>query len=346
MTPQTRYEVFTELFPKQPAFRWRQIETALFQPEIIDWAGVSTLPKEAREKLTVAAPFMSVQAERVLTGEGGEVVKALLKLEDDEQIESVLMKNSRGSWTVCISSQVGCAMACSFCATGKLGLKRNLTTDEIIDQVRFWQQYLHKQGEDAGRISNLVYMGMGEPLANYENVKVSLNIILAQTDIGPTRITVSTVGVLPRLEQILTDEDWPNVRLAISLHSVDSETRKKLMPSSYDDFLPRLQQWVKDYEKTLGNRRHHITFEYIMLAGQNDSEQDAQDLAKYVKDLNRIHVNLVPFNFVDQAYTQSREDVTERFAAALERRDIPVTIRRSLGTEIGAACGQLAKKEN
>ncbi|MBU1126000.1 radical SAM protein, partial [Patescibacteria group bacterium] len=231
MTPKTRKQLIQNLFPKEKSFRLKQIETALFQPEIMSWDQLSTLPLSMRQTLIKEIGFISVQIEKIFETADKETFKAILKLDDGQSIESVLMQNKRGHWTVCVSTQIGCAMGCSFCATGKMGLKRNLNSDEIIDQYRFWQKFLADHAEFDQQITNLVYMGMGEPLANYEEVKDSLNRILANTEIGPTRITVSTVGVLPRLQQILTDDEWPAVKIAISLHSADTEIRQSIMRS-------------------------------------------------------------------------------------------------------------------
>lgn len=340
----TRLATIQEMFPKAPAFRIKQIETAVFDPHISGWAEVSTLPKTDREILAERVPWVSyTKAETFGTLDGG-VVKALLTLPDEAKIETVLMRNRRGHWSVCVSSQVGCAMGCAFCATGKMGLQRNLSSDEIVDQLRFWQKYLLLNLGEEERITNVVYMGMGEPLNNYEEVKDSLNRILASTEIGQTRIIVSTVGILPRLEQILVDQDWPEVRLAISLHSAQNEVRKQIMPSSYDQFLPKLADWAKQYNEKFGNRRHHLTFEYVMLSGINDSPEAAKALADYVNKIGNVRVNLIPFNASGADFAGSQDDVLDEFMSALEQKGVTVTVRRSLGQEIAAACGQLASK--
>ena len=172
----------------------------------------------------------------------GDTHQPWLTLADGQKVETVLMENKRGDWTICVSSQLGCAMGCTFCATGKMGLTRNMTADEITDQYRFWQHFIATPRSGAyqedfkgdQRISNVVFMGMGEPLANYENVKKSIHTWLKNTDLGPTHITVSTVGILPVLEEILTDPDWPDARLAISPQRRPSH-RKSFRP---DRFIP------------------------------------------------------------------------------------------------------------
>ncbi|OGL95652.1 hypothetical protein A2348_03485 [Candidatus Uhrbacteria bacterium RIFOXYB12_FULL_58_10] len=346
----SRQQQFSDLFPNEPAFRWRQIEQAFFVPTIRSWDGVTSLSKDMRAALAVL-PWMTVAADRVMAGASKDTHKALLTLGDGQVIETVLMENARGELTICVSSQVGCAMRCGFCATGRMGLKRSLDADEIIDQYRFWQHFLEDNKHRGGlhsdfsaippRISNIVFMGMGEPLANYENVKTALNVLLAQTDLGPTRITVSTVGVLPRLEQMLTDKTWPHVRLAISLHSAIAETRKQIVPTSYDDFLPRLADWARRYLTILGNRRHHLTFEYVMLNGVNDTDDHARALAAFVRSIGNVKCNLIPYNLTDCEFARSEDSRIERFLRILENAEVTATRRRTMGDDIAAACGQL-----
>lgn len=364
------------LFPDMKAFRLKQIETALFDLSIRSWNDVSTLPKDMREKLEAEVPFMSLQTHLIQNDKKQETFKAIVQVDGDKYIETVLMKNRREQWTICVSTQIGCAMACAFCATGKMGLSRNLDADEIVDQVRLWKYFLADHPEiteksyskttkqhdyedvddeeesesprsvDRSRISNIVYMGMGEPLSNYEHTKDSLNRILKNTDIGPTHITVSTVGVLPRLEQILTDDEWPHVRMAISLHSADVKTRKEIVKSSYDEFLPKLDVWTRGYLKKFGNRSHHLTFEYVMLKDVNDSPAAAKQLAVFVNRLGKIRVNLIPFNFTESRFSSSDEETIQMFGDVLERNGITYTVRYSKGEEIDAACGQLIKNES
>jgi 23S rRNA (adenine2503-C2)-methyltransferase len=343
MTPQTRKQQFESLFPHEKPYRWDQIQKGLFS-DAQRWKDLTSLPAQMRESLE-EIPWMSVRKEQVLTSGNGDTHKALLVVEGDKQIETVLMKNPRGSWTICVSSQIGCAMRCGFCATGKMGLTRSLTADEIIDQYRFWQKYLTQHPELEQHISNIVFMGMGEPLANYENVREALNVILEYTDIGRTRITVSTVGVLPRLEQILTDDQWPHVRLAVSLHSAVASTRKQIVPTSYDEFLPKLEKWCHAYLEKFGNRRHHLTFEYVMLKGLNDTPEHAKALANFVKRIGKVRVNLIPYNLTGVTYECSTPKTIEGFMNHLKTSRVTTTIRRAMGNDITAACGQLSSKE-
>jgi 23S rRNA (adenine2503-C2)-methyltransferase len=331
-----RNVTINDLTPGLPSYRIKQITSALFHADWQGWEDVSVLSKELREKFA-GLPWMSLSEQTIVQDEHSQ--KALLKTQDDHAIETVLLSNARGQWTVCVSSQIGCAMGCTFCATGKLGLKRNLTSDEIVDQIRYWRGKI-KADE---RISNIVFMGMGEPLANYEEVKEALTIILNNTDIGPTKITVSTVGVLPRLNQILEDKDWPPVRLAISLHSVDAHKRKALMPSSTPTFLQDLMDWAKRYEEEQGNRQHHLTFEYLLIAGENDRAEDANALVKYLAPLNRVKVNVIAYNETGVFKAPSKNTI-DRFCQVVRDAGIDVMRRQSHGQGIDAACGQLANK--
>lgn len=345
MNQTTRKDLFTNLFPTEPAFRFKQIEKLLFTPSALSWEEASTLPASMRETLIEKVPFISLELDRLLEGKNNEAFKFAARLNTGELIETVLMKNGRGQWTVCVSSQIGCAMKCTFCATGKMGLTRNLTCDEIVDQIRLWQQFLYSRPQLPQRISNVVYMGMGEPLANYLNVRASLNSILTNTDIGPTKITVSTVGILPRLNQLLTDEEWPQVRLAISLHSADAVKRQEIVPSSYEAFLDALEEWAKDYMKLFGNRKHRLTFEYILLSGVNDTESDARKLVKLAHRIGRVHVNLIPYNATDTEFESTDMESAQAFQKILSEAEVISTIRHSLGDDIEAACGQLAGQE-
>lgn len=334
-----------------PPYRFKQIHEALFDRSITSWKNVSTLPQSTREILERRLGWLSITPHVILASKDGETVKAAMNVEEDARIETVLMKNRRDQWTICVSSQVGCAMRCTFCATGKMGFMRNLTSDEIVDQYRFWSYYLASEQANAlcppelprerRRISNVVFMGMGEPLANYDNVKKSVNTLLEFTDLGPTHIIVSTVGMLPKLEQLLKDKDWPHVRLAISLHSADATTRKEIVPTSYDKFLELLSTWAKEYLKLFGNRRHHLSFEYVMLGSVNDTDHHARVLAQYVNSIGRIKVNLIPYNATGAAFTKTSKEKLDAFLKILTDKGVTATVRKTMGSDIAAACGQL-----
>jgi len=314
---------------------------ALFDRTIKSWKEVSTLPQSMRETAGQHVPWLSITPHTVLESKDGETVKAAMSVEGGTRMETVLMKNRRDQWTICVSSQIGCAMRCTFCATGKMGFIRNLTSDEIVDQYRFWNAYLQERPDFPQRISNVVFMGMGEPLANYDNVKKSVNTLLEFTDLGPTHIIVSTVGMLPRLQELLKDKSWPHVRLAISLHSADAKTRKEIVPTSYDKFLELLSTWAKEYLKLFGNRRHHLSFEYVMLSGVNDTDHHARVLAKYVNSIGQVKINLIPYNATGAQFTKTSKEKLDAFLKTLTDKGVTATVRKTMGDDIAAACGQL-----
>ncbi|OGI21028.1 MAG: hypothetical protein A3J06_00745 [Candidatus Moranbacteria bacterium RIFCSPLOWO2_02_FULL_48_19] len=360
----TRKEQFFSLFPEAPPFRFRQFETALFDPSFKDFSGISTMPFLMRERLDEKMPWLALRPAHVLESVKKDTYKAVVTLGDEARVETVLMHNARGQWTVCVSAQVGCAMACTFCATGKMGFTRNLISDEIVDQYRFWKMFLHERPKLPERISNVVFMGMGEPLANYDAVKLAIQELLKHTDLGPTHITVSTVGLLPMLRKILKDPEWPAVRLAVSLHSADSETRKAMMPTSFDTFLEELMVWTKEYFEKNESRRRHLTFEYVMLSKINDTEMHAEALIRFARRVGKVRINLIPYNFTPQnskriagpARNDSRSDSGRqagsvyrdslsvdftRFETLLKEAGVTVMRRRTMGDDIAAACGQL-----
>lgn len=367
MSPLSRIEKFKSLFPSAPGFRLKQMEEALFSPAFSSFADVSNMPLAMREMLVREIPWLSVKEVQVFESAKKDTFKAVVEVEDIPQpgkiggeakrVETVLMKNARGQWTVCVSSQIGCAMACTFCATGTMGLTRNLTADEIVDQVRFWHIFIKKYATlspskggsvftEESRISNVVFMGMGEPLANYDNVKEALRLLLIYTDIGMTRITVSTVGLLPMLKKLLNDPAWPAVRLAVSLHSADSDTRKQMMPSSYDGFLDGLAKWTEEYFQKFESRRRHLTFEYVMLSKVNDTDKHAEALIQFARRVGKVRINLIPYNFTGSVYRDSLPGDFARFQEQLEQAGVVVTRRRTMGDDIAAACGQLIVEKN
>ncbi|MEK7623826.1 MAG: 23S rRNA (adenine(2503)-C(2))-methyltransferase RlmN [Patescibacteria group bacterium] len=347
----TREQQFTELFPSEPSYRFKQIEQAFFDPKNTGWQDISTLPQTMLEQLTEMVPWMSVEEFRMYESKLGDTYKAILKTQDGKLFETVLMENKRGDYTICVSSQIGCAMRCTFCATGTMGLKRSLTSDEIIDQYRFWKYFLLNQSSNLPpttyhlqptRISNIVFMGMGEPLANYDNVKKAIHTWLKYTDLGPTHITVSSVGILTQLEKILEDKDWPHVRIAISLHSANQSRREEIVPTTVPEFLSKLADWSHRYHKILGNRRHYITYEYTALAGINDTPELAEELASYILKTASSKINIIPYNPVPgKPFDRSDKERIERFKTILRNHGLDVTQRRTMGDDIAAACGQL-----
>jgi 23S rRNA (adenine2503-C2)-methyltransferase len=342
-----REDAFKELFPDQPEYRHKQLTESLFLRSVKSIASLSVFPQAMRKSLEDNQfPFFTYTETFVQASRSKDTFKALLTMADGKKIETVMMKNRRGHFSVCVSCQIGCAMACTFCATGKMGFTRNLSVDEIIDQYRFWEHFLDIHKDLPQYISNVVFMGMGEPLANYANVKQTLSLLLQYTDIGPTRITVSTVGLVPMLEYLLNDPDWPAVRLAVSLHNADAAGRKEMMPSSYEDFLEKLLAWTKRYFEKFESRRRHLTFEYVMLSKVNDTTLHAKKLIRFARRVGKVRINLIPYNFTGEVYTDSLPGDFEEFAGMLRAAGVDVTKRRNMGDDIDAACGQLANIKN
>lgn len=325
-----------------PQYRFRQIEQALFDVNVIDWNSVTTLSKNMRKTLE-PVPWMSIQVIELFESNKKDTYKGVFSTVDNKRFESVLMANKRGQWTICVSSQIGCAMRCSFCATGAMGLKRSMHSDEISDQYRFWNTFLKQHPLLPQRISNIVFMGMGEPLANYENVKKAIHTWLHYTDLGPTSIMVSTVGILTQMQKVLTDSDWPPVRIAISLHSANQTKREEIVPTTIPDFLKKLAAWSHDYAKILGNRTHKLTFEYTLISHVNDTPELARELASYIIKTAVSKVNVIPYNPVKgKSFTRAERERIDAFKQVLREHGVNVTERKTMGDDINAACGQLA----
>lgn len=339
----SREETIKELFPKFPKFRFDQINKALYDTNITSWKEVSTLSKDIREKLEESVAFISSELVKAFTSEELDTHKAVLRAADGKLYETVLMRNRRDQWTICVSSQVGCAMRCTFCATGMMGLKRSLHAEEIADQYRFWKTFLKELPDEPQRISNVVFMGMGEPFANYDNVKAAIKTWLTYTDLGSTKIMVSTVGILPQLEKVLVDPDWPPVQIALSLHSANQKKREEIVPTTTDGFVKSLIDWSHRYQTKLGNRNHRLTFEYTLISGENDTPELATELANYVNKTAFDKVNVIPYNPVhSKSFVTSDRKRIDAFKDILRDKGVNVTERKTMGDDIDAACGQLA----
>lgn len=323
-------------------FRYAQVENAIYKNLITDFDVIETLPKDIRELLGENCFYSSLSVHSETTGEDGQTTKCLFRTHDGKMIEAVIMRHLSGRNTLCVSCQAGCPMACAFCATGKLGLIRNLEFYEIVDQIMWAVHTLEKEEK---KLRNVVYMGMGEPFLNYENVKQSIQIACAQKklDLSNRRITVSTCGIVPGIEKF--GDDFPQVSLAISLHAPTDEARKKIMPVEHtyplDKLMPALDQYV---EKT--NKR--VFYEYIMINGVTDRLEYAAELAKLLKG-KLAHVNFIPYNpgegTSSDGFLPTSKVIIKKFQDALEQVGIPSTIRHTMGDDIDAACGQLALKE-
>ncbi|MEI7621474.1 MAG: 23S rRNA (adenine(2503)-C(2))-methyltransferase RlmN [Candidatus Moraniibacteriota bacterium] len=414
-----------------PKFRLGQIQKAVFMDAVSSFSEITTLSKDLREKMDKEMKILSFEIEKVLVAKDGQSAKALLRLrgchperisqQADESkdlssdlftkvemtndlIETVLISPKPNSWSVCVSCQVGCAMGCRFCATGKMGFVRNLTAEEITDQILFWKQYLNKNPKSKilnpkidgvkdykeensisfqnskfeiqnSDVSNIVFMGMGEPFQNWENVSQSIRDLTDEKlfGFGSRSLSVSTAGIASGIEKMA--REFPQVNLAISLHFASDEKRERFMPINKVDNLESLKKALQNYFQLT---RRKVFLEYIMLEGINDSALDAKMLAQYLHAIGStqlLHVNLIRYNATaisvipdlvrnpelnhtnlavtkilnppaggqdDTMLKPSSKTRTQLFKQELAKYFINATIRKSLGEEIKGACGQLA----
>jgi len=326
-----------DILKTEPRFRYTQINKALFQDFVSSWAEVSNLPKILRENLAAECP-LEIKAEIFKTKENKKSEKALITLEDGETIETVLIRQKEGRNTVCVSSQVGCPLACVFCATGDFGFRRNLKAEEIVEQVIFWERYLKIAGQKE-KIDNVVFMGMGEPFLNYSEFIKAVKFLNdgEKLNIGARRLSVSTAGIVEGIKRLAGEK--LQINLAISLHAPKDPLRCDLMPIAKKYSLSQILRAVDNYITKTGRR---VMFEYLMIKGVNDSDENALDLAKIMKRPLYL-VNLIPYNPTGQFKASDRERI-EKFKAILEANDVPATVRLSFGADILAACGQLRGK--
>ena len=314
-------------------FRAKQIYEWLHKKQTDSFQEMTNLSVSLREKLERNCSVMSLKVVEVQTSKLDGTQKYLFALPDGNVVESVLMKYRHGN-SVCISSQVGCKMGCRFCASTIDGWTRNLLPSEMLDQV-YKIQKLSKE-----RVSNVVVMGTGEPLDNYENLLRFIHMLSDENGlhISQRNITVSTCGIVPRMYDLA--EENLQITLAISLHASNQQKREELMPVAKKYSLEELMEACRNYFKKTGRR---LTFEYSLVGGENDSQEDAEELAHLIKGLN-CHINLIPVNPIkERSYVQSDKKVIANFQNKLEKYQINVTIRREMGRDIDGACGQLRK---
>ncbi len=315
-------------------FKGKQVFEWLHKKTVGSYTEMTNLSLNLRNKLEEQEPLVRLEPVEVQTSKIDGTQKYLFRLRDGNVIESVWMKYKHGN-SVCISSQVGCRMGCRFCASTIGGLTRNLLPSEMLDQVYRIQEMT---GE---RVSNVVVMGTGEPMDNYDNLLRFIRILSDEKgqNISQRNLTVSTCGIVPRIRQ-LADEEL-TITLALSLHAPTDEKRRELMPIANKYSLNEVIPACKYYFEKTGRR---ITFEYSLVGGKNDSEADARELAALIGQLN-CHVNLIPVNPIkERSFVQSDKKVIENFKNKLEKYRINVTIRREMGRDIDGACGQLRKK--
>lgn len=317
----------------QPAFRAKQVFQWLHEKYVASAEEMTNLPKALRTKLCESG-IVTIKEELRQESASDGTVKFLYRLQDDQMIETVFMRHDYGN-SVCISSQAGCRMGCRFCASTIGGLVRNLTASEMLEQIYASSRAM---GE---RISHVVVMGTGEPLDNYENLIRFLRLLTDEKgyNLSARNITVSSCGIVPRIYD-LANENLP-ITFALSLHAPTDEERKELMPVAHRYTLAETLDACRAYFDRTGRR---VTFEYSLVKGKNDSREQAMKLAKLLAGMN-CHVNLIPINPVEEReYEKSDQDSIAKFKLTLEKNHINATIRKSMGSDIDAACGQLRRK--
>ncbi len=323
----------------EPKFRARQIYQWLWEKGAGSFNEMTNLSKNLRERLESTFDFKVITQDIIQYSNDG-TIKLRYALHDNHKIETVLIPVvDDNRFTVCVSSQVGCSLSCKFCATGQMKRMRNLDPGEIYDQVRLVNNIcLKKYGH---QLTNIVYMGMGEPLLNYQNVMKSIDLICSPEGLGfsPRRATISTAGISKMI--IRMADDNAKVRLALSLHAADDEKRNQIMPINEQNNLAALLEAMKYYHLTTGNK---ISFEYITFKGFNDGAEDAYNLIKLCSHFP-VLVNIIEYNPITGVdYTKSDPLTIDQFAATLRKAGVMVTVRKSRGKDIDAACGQLANK--
>lgn len=320
----------------QPAYRFAQAERAFYVDLVNGWADVTPFPKDLRDQLEASIPWSSLTASQTVESSRGDTVKTLFTTADGKKIETVLMRHEGGRNTVCISSQVGCAMACAFCATGTMGFKRNLSADEMVDQVLHFSRWLKAK---QAHVTNVVFMGMGEPMHNLDEVLKAVRIMNDQNGMcmGARHITISTCGIVPGIRRLA--QEPLQINLAISLHSAVDATRGKIMPVNQAYPVKKLMEAVDEYANRT-NRK--VFFEYLLLQGVNDTQAEAEALVRLLGHNKRLyHVNLIKYHDTD-LFTATQRQARVSFMRRLQRLGMPVTHRISFGEDIDAACGQLA----
>lgn len=329
----------------EPRYRARQIFKGLHERRLNSFDEMTDLPKAIREKLSEIAEPSVLKVESKYVSEDG-TRRFLMKTSDGMPVETVFIPTD-GRDTICFSSQSGCPLKCDFCLTAKLGLLRNLTAGEIVEQVIIVLNDVYGVGGETPHGTNLVAMGAGEPFLNFENLIKALEVMSDEDGlfIVPGRVTVSTAGIVPKIEEFTKLDRRPN--LAISLSAATDELRDKLMPINKRWNIEDLMKAARAFEKTL-KRGERFTFEYVLLGGVNDSDDDAAALADLVQRhrLRRVKINLIPHNPAEQLdYHPPDADQVMRFKNILESRGVSAYVRRPRGRDIYAACGQLAAKQ-
>lgn len=331
----TAPEELETLLAGEPGYRAAQLREWLYQHPVLDPSAMTNLPSEIRDSLGPTHWPFEVEVEQ--SSDGGRTRKWLFRAPDGAAIEAVVMGYPRRT-TLCISSQAGCAMRCTFCATGQFGFERHLQSGEIAAQVAYASASLrdHPMPESPDRVSNVVFMGMGEPLANYDNVREALRRMIDIMGMSARSVTVSTVGVVPGIDK-LAHEPWP-ITLALSLHAADDHLRESLVPLNARYPVADLLEAAARFKAEKGRR---VTLEWTLMDGLNDDAEQARALAAIARDLE-AHVNVIPMNPTPLApQRRPPDDRIRRFVDEVGRHGAAATLRDTRGTDIDAACGQL-----
>ncbi|MCA1623434.1 MAG: 23S rRNA (adenine(2503)-C(2))-methyltransferase RlmN [Acidobacteria bacterium] len=329
----------------EPKYRAKQIFRGLHSRRLLSFEEMTDLPKTFREKLNEIAAASTLRVESRYVSEDG-TRRFLMKTHDNFPVETVFIPTENRD-TICFSSQSGCPLKCDFCLTAKLGLLRNLTAGEIVEQIIIVLNDVYGVGEETPHGTNLVAMGAGEPFLNFENLTKAIEIMADEEGlfIVPNRITVSTAGIVPKIYEFAKLEKRPH--LAISLSAPNDELRDKLMPINKRWKIEELLKAAKEFEKSL-RRGERFTFEYVLLGGVNDTDEHARELASLLNsyELNRVKINLIPHNSAEPLeYHPSSWEQVEHFKEILESKGVSAYVRRPRGRDIYAACGQLAAKD-
>jgi 23S rRNA (adenine2503-C2)-methyltransferase len=336
-----KLNLLKKILKDEPTYRLSQCQKAIFVDLIDDWQKAYNLPQNLREKLNQEYP-LTIKGQ-IIQADDKYAIKALITLEDENKIETVLMKHKDKRNTVCVSSQVGCPLGCMFCATGQMGYKRNLLTGEIIQQVLFFSRVLKKENK---KVTNIVFMGMGEPFLNYDNILSAINILNDKNyfNIGARHVSVSTIGIPEGIVKLANEK--LQINLAISLHAPNDELRNQIIPLNKKYNIKAVLSAAKDY---ISQTNRQVMFEYIMIKDLNDQERHAKQLAELLAHLPRklYLINLILYNASDFPKKQFKPSTKKQiiiFKHVLGRNKINVTERFRLGRGIQAACGQLANK--
>lgn len=325
-----------------PAFRLKQVKDAVYKHFAVSWDEIPALPAPLRERLQAGLRVNSLDIVETLVSKKGDAIKFAFRLKDDHIVETVLLNLLPEKWSLCVSTQVGCPVRCPFCATGRKGLKRNLSPDEIVDQFLAAANYLKKTRSQ--KIFSAIFMGMGEPFYNYEAMSEAIKTMTDpdRIGLGQRHVSVSTAGHVPGIRKFA--KDFPQCNLAISLHASEDELRNELVPLNFTYPLSQLAKALNDY---IFSTRRRVFVEFVLMDGVNNSRSQAAKLNSWLRSVaapKYFTINLIPYNRTGNPYKAPPNDRIKVFAGLMEEYGFEVTVRKSLGGDVGGACGQLAGK--